>query len=79
MTAGPEGGTSDGLVAHVNAALRQQFLDVTEAECEAEIEPHGVPNEVRLEAVTLELDRTHAGLATVGSQAARSGEFVALD
>jgi hypothetical protein len=35
----------DGLVGDLDAALGEQLLDIPEAQGEAEIEPHGVPDD----------------------------------
>ncbi|MFN0043078.1 MAG: hypothetical protein ACKVSF_07695 [Alphaproteobacteria bacterium] len=41
------------------AAPRHQRLDIADAEGEAEIQPHGVPDRVGQEPVTLKRDRPH--------------------
>jgi hypothetical protein len=43
--------SSDGLVADVKPALRQQVLDIAIAQCEAKVEPNRVPDDIWREAV----------------------------
>jgi hypothetical protein len=45
---------SDRLVGDIQPALGEQILDITEAECESNIEPHSVPNDRRGKLVTSE-------------------------
>jgi hypothetical protein len=45
---------ADRLIADFNAALCQHLLNVTKAQCEAEIEPHGVANNVWRVQMTLD-------------------------
>jgi hypothetical protein len=47
------------LAAGLDPALRKQFLNVADAEREAEIQPHRVADHVRREPVALERDRFH--------------------
>jgi hypothetical protein len=42
--------------ADLDTALGQQLLDVTDAQREAEVQPHGISDHVRWESVTLERD-----------------------
>ena len=49
--------TPHGLTADLDPALGEQLLDVPDAEREPELQPGGVPDHVRREAVTLERNR----------------------
>jgi hypothetical protein len=51
---------ADGLIADLDTPLGEQFLDVTEAQGEAKIQPYGVPYNFRGEPVTLERERLRA-------------------
>jgi hypothetical protein len=44
---------SDGLVCHDHAALEKQFLDVTQAQLEAEIPAHGATHDLGRKTVTV--------------------------
>ena len=70
---------ADGLVADIDAALSQQLLDVPEAQVEPKIQPHRVADHVRREAVSFERKRSHEPQPDKGSQAALSGDLLALD
>jgi hypothetical protein len=54
-----ENPTTHGLVRHVEAALGQQILDVSEAQREAAIEPYGVLDDLGRESVAAIGDRFH--------------------
>jgi hypothetical protein len=41
---------ANGLIGHLNAALKQQFLDATVTETEAVIEPDGVADDLTRKA-----------------------------
>lgn len=49
---------SDRFVGYDNAALKQHFLDQTQAQGETEIEPDGVCDDLRRKSVSLVTDRT---------------------
>src|SRR5271163_4913428 len=51
---------SDCLVRNCNSALREQILDITEAEGEPEIEPDRLVNDLRWEAISGVADFRHA-------------------
>ena len=52
-----ENPTTHGLVRHVEAALGQQILDVSEAQREAAIKPYGIVDDLRRESVAAIGDR----------------------
>ncbi len=54
-----ENPTTYGLVRHVEAALGQQILDVSEARREVAIEPYGVSDDLGRESVAAIADRVH--------------------
>ncbi len=54
-----ENPTTHGLVRHVEAALGQQVLDVSEAQREAAMEPYGVLDDLGWESVAAIGDRFH--------------------
>ena len=43
--------SSNGLVANIKPALRQQVLNIAIAQCEAKVEPNRVPDYIWWEAV----------------------------
>ena len=45
---------ADGLVADLDATLREQLLNVTKAERKAEVEPHGMADHIGWEPMPLE-------------------------
>jgi len=51
-----QGPTTDCLVADVDAALGQHFLDIAKAEGEPEVEPNGLPDDIRRESMPFEAD-----------------------
>lgn len=52
---------ADRFVAHVDATMREHLFNVTQAECEAEIEPNGVLNHGGWEAVPFVGNSRHWG------------------
>jgi hypothetical protein len=50
---------SHGLVRNIEASLCKQILNVSIAQSEAGIEPNGMANDVRCEAVALKADFVH--------------------
>ena len=49
----------DCFIAHVDASLGEQVLNVAEAQCEPEIKPYGMANEVGRKAVSTIGNRFH--------------------
>src|SRR5208337_632181 len=56
--------TPNGLVGHRHSALRQQILDVTQAEGEPEIEPYCLVNDLGRETIPGVADLVHPRWAT---------------
>src|SRR5208283_3050548 len=56
--------TPNGLVGHRHSALRQQILDVTQAEGEPEVEPYCLVNDLGREAISGVADLVHPRGAT---------------
>src|SRR5208283_2994506 len=56
--------TPHGLVGHRQSALRQQILDVTQAEGEPEVEPYCLVNDLRRETIPGVADLVHPRWAT---------------
>ena len=51
--------TPNGLVRHLHSALRQQILDVAQAEGEPEVEPYRLMNDLRRETIPAVADFLH--------------------
>jgi hypothetical protein len=64
----------DRLIVRLNSALGKHFLDVAQAQGEAEVQPNRVPNDVRRESVPLEGDCLHGFLRRRAQFAALPGE-----
>src|SRR5271166_5702184 len=60
--------TPNGLVRHRHSALRQQILDVTQAEGEPEVEPYCLVNDLRRETISAVADFRHAHRTTALSK-----------
>src|SRR5271166_2109412 len=56
--------TPNGLVGHRHSALRQQILDVTQAEGEPEVEPYCLVNDLGRETIPGVVDLVHPRWAT---------------
>src|SRR5271157_2279567 len=56
--------TPNGLVGHRHSALRQQILDVTQAEGEPEVEPYCLVNDLGRETIAGVADLVHPRGAT---------------
>src|SRR5271165_6591710 len=56
--------TPNGLVRHRHSALRQQILDVTQAEGEPEVEPYCLVNDLGRETIPAVADLVHPRWAT---------------
>src|SRR5271167_3804897 len=56
--------TPNGLVGHRHSALRQQILDVTQAEGEPEVEPYCLVNDLGRETIPGVADLVHPRWAT---------------
>src|SRR5271157_5985856 len=56
--------TPNGLVGHRHSALRQQILDVTQAEGEPEVEPYCLVNDLGRETIPGVADVVHPRWAT---------------
>src|SRR5271166_2914386 len=56
--------TPNGLVGHRHSALRQQILDVTQAEGEPEVEPYCLVNDLGRETIPGVADLVHPRRAT---------------
>src|SRR5271166_5237523 len=56
--------TPNGLVGHRHSALRQQILDVTQAEGEPEVEPYCLENDLGRETIPGVADLVHPRWAT---------------
>ena len=52
-----------GFVTDVNSSLVEQLLNITLAEREAVVEPHGVPNYTQRKTVTIGLPVSHSSAA----------------
>ena len=50
----------DRFVGDVQSALGEQILDIAEAEGEAKVQPHRMPDDVRRELVASERDGGHS-------------------
>ena len=74
-----QGPTTDCLVADVDAALGQHFLDIAKAEGEPEVEPDGLPNDVGREPVALERDCLHGHSPIWGPMLPQSEESLELN
>ena len=68
---------SDRLISHIDAAFSEQFLDVSQAQCEAKVEPHGVSDNVGMKAMTLEGNGLHSPLFS--KEFLQVGDGLALD
>src|SRR5208283_366394 len=56
--------TPNGLLGHCHSALRQQILDVTQAEGEPEVEPYRLMNDLGRETIPSVADLVHPRWAT---------------
>ena len=63
---------SNGFVGHDNAALKQHFLDQTQAQGKTEIEPYGMGDDLRWETMTLVPDRRKDHTAAITRPIAHS-------
>ena len=69
----------DRLVANVDAACRQELLDVTKTEAETEVQPHRLPDHICREAVAVERQRFHKTFSPPAAYTDFSGDLLALD
>mgnify|MGYP000892126962 CR=1 FL=1 len=74
---GPQRPLSNGLAADFGTALRQEFLDISQAQREPEIQPHRVPDDLSWKPVALVGNRLHCSLCI--GRIPHSGEKLGFD
>ena len=67
------------LAADLDPALGQQFLYITDAQREPEIQPHRISDHIGRKAMTLKRYRTHDLFPVANLLMAATGEMLALD
>ncbi|WP_269514055.1 hypothetical protein [Brevundimonas subvibrioides] len=65
-------------MADVDTPMRQELLDVTKAEAEAEIKPDGVADDVRRKPVALERNRPNEMSCPTAAYATNTGDLLSF-
>ncbi len=69
--------TTNGFVSHVDSSFRKQVLNVSQAQRETKIEPHGLADYVGMKAMPLERNGLHSLLFS--NEFLQLGDELSLD